>query len=112
MTEHQHQSAFFKWFRRQYPHILAFAIPNAAKRGPKLASMMKSEGMLAGVPDLMIADGKPGLFIEMKEPKKGKLQDTQKEIISRLSNAGYQVAVCYGWEQAREAAQNYLNQGE
>lgn len=111
MNEHQHQSAFFRWFRLQYPQVLAFAIPNAAKRGPKLANMMKAEGLVAGMPDLMIADGKPGLFIEMKEPKKGRLEKAQKEVINRLSDAGYQVAVCYGWEQAKEVAQQYLTKG-
>ena len=109
MNEHQHQCAFFKWFRAQYPGVLAFAIPNAAKRGPRLASMMKAEGMLAGMPDLMIADGKPGLFIEMKEPSKGKVQDSQKVIIGRLAVAGYKVAICYGWEQAKEATESYLS---
>lgn len=110
MNEHQHQCAFFKWFKSQYPGVLAFAIPNAAKRGPRLASMMKSEGMLAGMPDLMIADGKPGLFIEMKTPK-GRMQPNQHEIIGKLAMAGYFVAICYGWEQAKEVTQQYLTKG-
>lgn len=107
MTEHQHQAAFFSWFRRQYPHILAFAIPNAAKRGPKLASMMKAEGLLAGVPDIFIADGKPGLFIEMKK-EKGKVQDSQIEILTKLTEAGYEAAICFGWEHAKEVTEIYL----
>lgn len=105
--EHQEQSAWFKWFRFQYPDVLAFAVPNGGDRHPAVAKKLKDEGVTAGVPDIFIADGNPGLFIEMKAPK-GKLQANQKEIIGKLGMAGYNVAVCYGWEQAKEVTQEYL----
>ncbi len=64
---------------------------------------------MAGVPDVFFADGKPGLFIEMKEPGKGRLQDAQKKVIALLNSNGYQVAVCYGYEEAKSALVNYFN---
>lgn len=108
MSEHKEQCAFFNWFEFQYPNVLAFAIPNGGVRHPAVAKKLKAEGVKAGIPDIFIADGKPGLFIEMKEPKKGSLSKNQKEVIPRLKAAGYPVVVCYGWDEARKAAENYL----
>lgn len=111
MTEHQHQVDFFKWFRFQYPNVFAYAIPNAAKRSKTLAAYMKAEGLVSGVPDIFIADGRPGMFIEMKKPKTGRLSPNQKAAIQKLMLSGYAVSVCYGWEEAKNAVQDYfLNQ--
>ncbi|MGZ8220022.1 MAG: VRR-NUC domain-containing protein [Methylobacter sp.] len=108
MSEHDHQCAYFRWFRVQYPDVLAYAIPNGGHRHAVVGKKLKDEGVTAGIPDIFIADGKPGMFIEMKEPKKGAVSKTQKAIFPRLEKAGYQVAVCYGWDQARESTINYL----
>jgi hypothetical protein len=108
MSEHNHQVAWFKWFRYQFPDVLAYAIPNGGKRNKIVAAKLKAEGVTAGIPDIFIADGKPGMFIEMKDPKKGTVSKTQKEIMPRLIEAGYTVVVCYGWDEAKEAAINYL----
>ena len=41
--------------RRDAKRDLIFcAIPNAAKRGPKLAAIMKATGLVAGAPDLIV----------------------------------------------------------
>jgi hypothetical protein len=109
MTEHEHQCAFFRWMRIQYPKVLAYAIPNGGQRNKIVAAKLKKEGVTAGIPDIFVADGKPGLFIEMKEPKKGSLSKTQKEVIPILEGAGYPVAVCYGWEEAKQAVETYLS---
>lgn len=106
-TEHQEQVAWIRWFRLQYPAILAFAIPNGGDRHPAVAKKLKDEGATAGVPDIFIADGKPGMFIELKA-KGGRLSDSQKHRIRELVVAGYQVSVCFGWEEAKKAAVEYL----
>jgi len=54
-TESALQSRCVLWFRKQYPNIILFAIPNAAKRSFALAAKMKKEGMISGIPDLMVA---------------------------------------------------------
>lgn len=41
--------------RRDMARSLVFcAIPNAARRGPKLATLLKATGMVAGAPDLIV----------------------------------------------------------
>lgn len=107
MSEHLHQVAFFDWFRRCYPHVLAFAIPNGGHRHVAVGRKMKAEGVVSGVPDILIADGNPGCFIEMKV-KPNKTTDRQKEVIKQLQQSGYHVAVCYGWEEAKTVAESYL----
>ena len=55
--EHQLQVECVKWFRFQYPKLanLLFAIPNGGLRNIKVATKLKAEGVLAGVPDLFLA---------------------------------------------------------
>lgn len=107
MSEHDEQAAFFEWFRLAYPHVIAFAIPNGGHRHITVGKKLKAEGVLPGVPDIMIADGKPGCFIEMKV-KPNKVSDKQAEMLKILKKSGYYTAVCYGWEDAKRAAEFYL----
>ena len=107
MTEHDHQKIFVAWVRRNYPDLVLFAIPNGGIRDAITARKLKEEGVLAGVPDLFIADGKPGLFIEMKTPA-GRVTEIQNEVMGRLRKNGYPCAVCYGFEQAKVALVDYL----
>ena len=77
ITEHEEQKMLIKWWSMSctkfgIPEVCLFAIPNAAKRSMKIASMLKAEGMRSGIPDLFLAVprcGKHGLFIEMKKTK-------------------------------------------
>lgn len=107
MSEHKEQCAFFEWFRMAYPQVTAFAIPNGGHRHITVARKLKAEGVLSGVPDIMIADGKPGLFIELKV-KPNKVSPSQAEMLRELKHNGYATAVCYGWEEAKTAAEFYL----
>ncbi len=43
------------------PGALWCHVPNEAKRGPKLAAMLKSQGLKAGVPDVLIFTPPPAL---------------------------------------------------
>jgi len=110
-SEHQEQVAVIQWFRMAYPKLIMFAIPNAAKRSPQLASYMKAEGMLAGVSDLFLM--KPnkthhGLFVEMKS-KAGKVSDQQEYFIGMAKANGYAACVCYSFDEAQAAITNYLH---
>jgi hypothetical protein len=72
--------------------------------------MLKAEGVVAGVPDLMVADPRgqfAGLFIEMKV-KPNRPSKEQKEIIKQLEAAGYKVAVCYCFEDFEKVVSDYL----
>lgn len=109
-SEHEEQKLFFAWFRLQYPLIPVFAIPNGGHRHVITAKKLKDEGVLAGVPDIFVADGNPGLFIEMKA-KKGQVSEHQKSMIKWLNKMGYQVKVCFGFDEAKACVVEYLEVG-
>lgn len=117
LSEHDEQKALMSWWGmyseiKHIPEKLLFSIPNAGKRSFAVASIMKSEGMRAGVPDLFLAVPKGiyhGLFIEMKRAKGGTLQDSQKEFLKTLSDEGYMCVVCHGWMTAKQCIEKYFN---
>jgi hypothetical protein len=98
-TEHAEQVAFVQWFRKTYPDVLIFAIPNGGKRGKPEAARLQLEGVTPGVPDLCI----PGwrVYIEMKRVKGGSVSKEQKEVIEYLNANGYTAKVCDGFESAK-----------
>ena len=122
ITESQLQAQCVAWFRTQYPKIVLFAIPNAAKRSFRLAAKMKREGMVSGIPDLFVANGcitqnciypqvleYYGLFIEMKRTPKDKTTDNQNHYLQKLSDAGYKTAVCHSFEEFVKVTKEYLS---
>ena len=97
-TEHAEQVTFVQWFRRQFPDVLIFAIPNGGHRNAIVASKLKAEGVIRGVPDLFIPAW--GLWVEMKRAKGGLLSSEQKHMIGYLEANGYDVIVANGAENA------------
>ena len=111
--EHSEQVSLFRWWSLQYRDhpALLFAIPNGGARNAVTGARMKAEGVMAGVPDILLAasrQGFHGLWIELKRQKGGKVSEVQEGVIARLRRAGYRVEVCKGWTAAREAIENYL----
>ena len=111
-SEHSEQVKTVSWFRLQYPRLASclFAIPNGGKRDKITATMLKSEGVLAGVPDLflMVAKGSyHGLFVEMKSLT-GRLSQSQKDFKIEAEKQGYLVIVAHGFDEAREQIHGYL----
>ena len=99
-----------KWFRLQYPNVIIAAIPNGGKRNAITASILKQEGVLAGMPDLIVCcdkNGYNGLFIEMKYGK-NKLSANQVEVIGKLKQEGYKVEVCYTFDEFVKVCNEYL----
>jgi hypothetical protein len=90
---------------------LFFSIPNEGMRNKRNASRLLCEGLMSGVPDLMLAvpaNNYPGLFIEMKRQKTGKITDKQQIMHNLLKKQGYKVCVCYGFEEGKQAIFEYL----
>ncbi len=91
-----------------------FAIPNGGLRNAREAARLKGLGVRAGVADLFLsypsADGKHGLYIEMKAPKGNgaRVSDKQHAFLTRMMFANYQASVCYGWDEARIAIRQHL----
>ena len=109
--ESQLQQACIKWLRLQYPKVVAFAIPNGGKRNAREAARMKSEGVLAGVPDLFIAAPRgvhAGLFIELKAGK-GRMSEAQTIMRDRLNDAGYCTALCRTLEEFQSTVKWYVS---
>lgn len=110
--ESTEQVIFVSRVRQFYPDLLIFAIPNGGQRSMTEAVRLKAEGVLAGVPDLFIAQpmgDKHGLFIEMKRvDQKAAVSAKQIETIGNLCAAGYEARVAYGCEQAWDCIQEYL----
>lgn len=118
--EAQHQAMLVRWFRMQYPSLLLFAIPNGGRRDLKEAKSLVLGGVVSGIPDLFLAkaaDGLHGLFIEFKRPlvtgiPKPVVSQNQKKTIVLLRGEGYRVEVCYGFDEAKEVVNSYLNEKE
>ena len=112
MTEHNAQRLLVAWFRDRYPHLAAvfFAIPNGGKRGEVTAAHLKAEGVMAGIPDLMLAaprNGRAGLFLELKT-RTGTVAKDQRVAHEALREQGYSVEVARGYEAAKTAVLAYL----
>ncbi len=115
-SESREQQALFRWwdmYRSQYPEALMFAVPNGGARSAITGARLKAEGVLAGVPDVFLAypaGGLHGLFIEMKRQKGGRVSAPQKAVMQALRMQGYEVAVCHGWQEARDTVIRYMEE--
>ncbi len=118
-SEDGEQAALFCWAADSvgtYPQLKwLFSIPNGGSRHIVEATKMVATGLRSGVPDVMLpyAMKYMGCFIEMKIEKRrnekfGGVSEDQLEYISYLNSAGYYVAICYSWHEARDTLIAYL----
>lgn len=116
MTEDQHQAAVIKWsqqasIRQKYPELkLIYHIPNERKCTPQQGARLKRMGVKSGVPDLDLPvprGGYHGLRIEMKA-EHGKTSANQEWWMDALHAQGYCCKVCYGWKDAVDVIERYL----
>lgn len=109
--EHILQVACVNYFRLRYPKGLIYAIPNGGQRNVIVASKLKAEGVLSGVPDLHIATAKKGfhgLYVELKNGKAGKISDNQKTIMEKLQSEGYRCEVCRSFDEFKNVVNDYM----
>ena len=95
-------------------HIPVFHIPNGGSRYVREAARLKQQGVMPGVPDLMIPvprNGYHGLFVEMKRKKGGRTTTEQYYWRDLLSEQGYKSLICYGADAAIEALDTYVKGG-
>lgn len=98
-SEHLEQVEFVAWFRRTYPDVKIFAIPNGGFRGKAQAGKLKAEGVSPGVPDLYVPAWR--LWVEMKRESGGTLSPAQKEWRDYLQSIGDKWMVAKGFEDAK-----------
>lgn len=101
-----------QWFRYQYPRLarLLFSVPNGGKRGKVEAAILKAEGAVSGVSDLilLVSNGVyHSLCIEMKQGK-GKQSENQKEWQKAAELYNNKYVVCNSFENFTETVKNYL----
>ena len=99
-SEHHEQCLFVQWFRRTYPGVRIFAIPNGGMRNKMQAMKLKAEGVSAGVPDLYVPAW--ALWIEMKRIKGGSVSTEQKDWHEYLQSIGHKVLIGKGFDDARK----------
>lgn len=111
------QEMLFNWIAYQldeYPELaLLYHIPNGGKRDAKTATILKRQGVKAGVPDLHLPvarGGYRGLYIELKVGDNTTTKK-QKDWIRELNKQGYLAVVCYGWDEAAKQLLDYLETG-
>jgi dienelactone hydrolase len=110
-NESSEQVLFVSRVRHFHPELVLMSIPNGGKREPRVAAQLKREGVLAGAPDLFLAEpreGKSGLFIEMKRTVGGKTSVEQDEVIEKLKQRGYAVVVAKGADEAYREFLRYV----
>lgn len=119
MSEHSEQVALSEWAAWQVnlgiePLRWIFAIPNGGLRTEETGSLLKSEGVKAGVSDIMLPHPTAaycGLFIEMKF---GRNKPTKNQIafIDAMNKVGYLAKVAYGFDEAKAIIVEYLKMEE
>ena len=87
-------------------------IPNGGARDLREGAKFKAMGTKRGVLDYFLFYPRwdkmyCGLAIEMKVGK-NTLSSEQEEWFAYLNEAGYKAVLCYGWEQAWKAIEEYL----
>ena len=98
------------WFRLKYPKKIIFSIPNGGSRRLLEAVRLKRQGVLKGVPDLLIPEPvEPycGMFIELKV-KPNKPTKEQTEFLQNMAKKGYMAGVCYTFERFQEVVDFYF----
>jgi hypothetical protein len=121
--EKAEQAALFRWASYAvvtHPELHdMYAIPNAGgyvggfQNNMQRVMAMKREGMKAGVPDIHLPHARGShhsLYIELKRigATASATSDRQRDWHERLRAAGNAVAVCMGWESARDTLLEYL----
>lgn len=113
--EEYEQMAVMRWADVKtavHPELkLLFHIPNGGKRNVREAAMLKAAGVKAGVPDLFLPVARGpyhGLFIELKYGKNN-ATEKQKVWIKDLNAQGYKATICYGFEEAIQCLEDYID---
>ena len=106
------QIACVRWFRYQYPKLrkLLFAVPNGGARDRVTGAILKAEGVVAGVADLLLLVPSGlyhGLCIEMKT-KEGRQSDSQKEWEQAVTAQGYAYSLVRTFADFKDTIETYL----
>ena len=107
------QRACVTWFRLQYPRYkrLLFAVPNGGARSAVTGAILKAEGVVPGVADLILflpRGGRHALCIEMKT-ERGRQSERQREWQEAVEREGYEYALCRSLDDFARVVRCYIN---
>ena len=98
-SEHLEQVRLVSWFRKTYPSVRIFAIPNGGGRSMAQGAALKTEGVSPGVPDLFVPAW--SLWVEMKRQTGGVMSPVQRDWIEYLQSIGHTVIIGRGFDDAK-----------
>lgn len=101
-----------RWFRLAFPTLSLnlFSVPNGGSRRRIEGAIMKAEGIVAGVADLLLlypSAGYHGLCIEMKSPK-GVQRQTQKDWQKAVEAQCYKYIIVRSFDEFRAEVSRYI----
>lgn len=110
------QTQFFAWvrmFKRDYPILNSiFAVPNGIWTFKSVAKGMVSQGMTAGIPDVIcLAPSHDRLFHAMLIEFKNEVEepsDEQKFFLKFFADIGYRTSICRNWWTAAHLVNDHL----
>lgn len=98
--EQQIQKAVFQHIKqRGAPGLFAFAVPNGGYRKPIEAAILKSQGVVAGVPDIVLIHKGRAFGLELKALG-GRATANQLAAHSAMDEAGAFVCIAEGLDRA------------
>jgi len=123
-SENAEQQATVNYIKTRHPNVL-FTTGLLGIRLPKWALwLLNALGYRSGTPDIHIYEPRRfynGLFIEMKRPRRvyvengvrkispaGSLSKEQINFLAELNKRGYKAIVCFSYEEATRAIDEYL----
>lgn len=107
------QIACVRWFRYQYQEVarLLIHVPNGGYRNATEAARLKTEGVVAGVADLVLflpSKKYHALFIELKVGK-GRQSEPQKQWEEAVKKHNYEYQVVRSLEEFIKTINQYLH---
>ena len=110
-TESVEQIKFVQHVRTFHPELVIFSVPNGGDVSATQRIRLTQEGMLAGIPDVMVFGlNRPTLAIEFKRPDgKGKVSQEQIDVGIQLEGVGAIVRVATSADQAKGFMHDWLS---
>lgn len=104
------QQTVINQVRIHYPFLVYTSIKNEDKRTSAQMKLEQSMGFRAGVSDLVFF-GNPTLCIEMKrqDHTMSKWQPEQQPFLIEAQAQGAMTCVCFGWQAAMQAIEEWLS---
>ena len=106
------QKSAVLWFRLQFPQYskLLFSCPNGGARNAREAQILKAEGIVPGVSDLILLVARHGynaLCIEFKTPT-GRQTQNQIQWQLEAEKQGNKYVICRSFDEFKKTIEEYL----